>query len=106
MYAVNTAANGKFTATNPFIPFTLASYDIYYSNARLANARIYNIALSSAEVAALYKLEQFIEKYPEILPEINGILVLKEENNLQPAMYFARVTLASGNVSTYKFIKE
>ena len=27
-------------------------------------------------------------------------------NSLQPAMYFARVTSASGNVNTYKFIKE
>lgn len=27
-------------------------------------------------------------------------------NNLQPAMYFARVTSSSGNVNTYKFIKE
>jgi hypothetical protein len=27
-------------------------------------------------------------------------------NNLQPAMYFARVTSASGKVATYKFIKE
>jgi hypothetical protein len=41
------------------------------------------------QVYSLYKLEQFVEKYPEILPEINGILDLKEENNLQPAMRVA-----------------
>lgn len=41
------------------------------------------------QVYGLYKLEQFVEKYPEILPEINGILDLKEENNLQPAMRVA-----------------
>ncbi|MCF8415057.1 MAG: hypothetical protein K9G40_02345 [Crocinitomicaceae bacterium] len=41
------------------------------------------------QVYGLYKLKQFVEKYPEILPEINGILDLKEENNLQPAMRFA-----------------
>ena len=41
------------------------------------------------QVYGLYKLEQFVEKYPEILPEINGILELKESEILQPAMRVA-----------------
>jgi hypothetical protein len=41
------------------------------------------------QVYRLYKLEQFVEKYPEILPEINGILELKESEILQPAMRVA-----------------
>ncbi len=41
------------------------------------------------QVYGLYKLEQFVEKYPEILPEINGILEFKESEILQPAMRVA-----------------
>src|SRR5574343_144762 len=37
-------------------------------------------------VYAMYKLIQFTKKYPEIKPEIEGIIELKQTVNIQPAV--------------------
>ena len=37
-------------------------------------------------VYGMYKLIQFTQKYPEIKPEIEGIIELKQTVNIQPAV--------------------
>ena len=49
-------------------------------------------------VYCLYKLKQFELKYPEIAPEINQLIALKEENDLPPSLKVAIRKYRTGKI--------